>query len=169
MAKLTNEVRGPSPGLSGTIAHMEEEFKELEHMSRPRWPMALVVVLLAGAAAGGYFWFGRDLGSSRPSATAAAVEGVRIEVSEPRDGARLTSAPADFSWESIAGRSDYLFTLKLEGSPAALLERTSKTSKLQLTEDEWKPLGSGSYAWTVRARAKDGTVLGTGNGRFEVR
>ena len=168
MTHPTNEVQTIPPGPSGSIAHMEEEFRELERMSRPRWPLALALVLLLGAAAAGWFWLGR---TPRAASVArpVAVQGVPIEVSQPRNGSVLDAAPAVFAWESISGRSDYLFRLERDGAPAPLLERTSKTPKLELSEADAARLSAGRYVWTVRARAKDGKVLGTGTGRFQVR
>jgi hypothetical protein len=155
-------------GPSGSIAHMEEEFRDLERMSRPRWPLALAVVLLVGAATGAYFWLGRtpQQGSvARP----LAMQGVPIDIAEPRNGSVLEAAPAVFAWESIAGRNDYLFRLEREGAATPLLERSSKTPKLELSEVDAGRLVPGRYVWTVRARAKDGSVLGTGRGRFQLR
>jgi len=168
MVDPSNEVRGPSPGLSGTIAHMEEEFKELEKMNRPRWPLAIGVVLLVGAAVGAYFWLGRSPESGR-AVSSAPVEGVRIEISQPPNGSLLEGAPAAFVWESIAGRNDYLFSLMLESAPTPILERSSKTATLELSEEDAQRLGAGIYVWTVKARAKDGKILGTGTGRFRIR
>ena len=78
MTHPTNEVQTIPPGPSGSIAHMEEEFRELERMSRPRWPLALALVLLLGAAAAGRFWLGR---TPRAASVArpVAVQGVPIE------------------------------------------------------------------------------------------
>ena len=175
MGKPPNEVRNPQPpeepepssGLTGTIAHMEEEFKELEQLNRPRWAMAIAALLLIGGAVGGYFYFVRDRGASL--APPVPIEGVLMDVSQPPNGSVLDAPPPIFAWESVTSRHDYLFTLKLEKAPTALLERSSRSSTLRLTQDDSKLVGSGSYVWIVRARAKDGTVLGTGHGRFRIR
>lgn len=168
MAQPSTETSKLPSGPAGSIAHMEEEFRDLERMSRPRWPLALAMVLLVGAAVGAYFWLGRPARHTAP-ARPLAVQGVLIEVAQPRNGSVLDAAPAVFAWESIAGRHDYVLRLERDGSAAALLERSSKTPKLELSGVDAVRLVPGDYVWTVRARAKDGKVLGTGIGRFRIR
>lgn len=175
MVKPTSQVRNPSAptgpeapsGPGGTIAHMEEEFKELEELNRPRKVLALAAILLIGGIVGGYFWFVRD--RSTVLAPPVPIEGVLIETSQPHVGAVLDPSAPVFAWESVASRDTYVFTIKLEGAPAPTIERNSKSSTVRLTEADLKLLAPGSYIWYVKARDKDGTILGTGHGRFRLR
>lgn len=172
---LINDARDPKPpeaqeapsALSESISHMEEEFKELEGRSRPRWALAVLVLLLVGGAVGAYFWFGKGVG--RSLAPPVPIVGVQIDVTQPPNGSVLDETPPVFAWESVASRHDYLFMLKLDDATSAVLERSSKSSTLRLTQDDLKLVGKGSYVWIVRARSKEGTILGTGHGRFRIR
>jgi hypothetical protein len=146
---------------------MEEEFKELERKSAPRWVLGVLALVVAGAAVGAYLWFAP--GRSGALAPPVQIQGVPIDISQPRNGSVLPAPPEMFAWESVADRDHYLFTLQLEGAPAALLERGIKSSTFRPTKEELLRLGPGSYVWIVRARTKDGTVLGTGHGRFRIR
>lgn len=173
MAQASKNPQGPqSPAtpepsdVKGSFSHMAEEFTELEGQHGPRWALLVAALVLIGAVAGAYYW--STTSRAERLAPPVPIEGVLIEVSQPRAGSTLDVAPQMFGWETVAGRDHYLFTVKLEDAPAAVIERSSKSSTLTLTQDEQKLLGSGNYIWIVRARAKDGTVLGTGHGRFRI-
>jgi hypothetical protein len=145
------------------LEHMEQEFHELEgDTSRARWiPWGIgVVVILAVVVA--YLLF--------PAEEEAPVVagGVVIETLEPRAG-RLDGAPGAFRWESITGRFDYVFKLFVEGAPAPLVEHQVKEPMLRLTSEELAQVQAGkSYVWTVTARRRDGSAIGTGKAKFQV-
>jgi hypothetical protein len=143
---------------------MEEEFHDLEgDTSLSRWLpwgigiLALIVVVAA------YLYF--PTGEKEAPVVAG---GLVIQTLEPHAG-RLTEAPAGFSWESITGRYDYVFKLFVEGAPAPLLEHQVKDPTFRLTSEERAQVQGGkSYVWTVTARRRDGSAIGTGKAKFQL-
>ena len=157
----------PGSATAGSFSHMEEEYRDIEGQHGPRWALAVAALVLVGGSIGAYFYIRSE--RSVRLAPPVPIEGVLIEVTQPHNGATLDAAPPLFGWETVAGRDHYLFTLKLESGPTALIERNSKSSTLTLTKDDLKLLRSGSYIWVVRARTREGSVLGTGAGRFRIK
>jgi hypothetical protein len=157
-------------GLTASVEHMEEEIRALEgEASGRRWLLWLLGLALVAAIVAGAFYFSRGLESPRPQAMVGAEGGVPIELDQPRPGSRLTSPPTSFSWEPVSGRHDYLFRIVPEGGSEPLVERSVRNSSTQLSPEEAKLLAAGrTYVWTVTARRKDGTVIGSGQARFRL-
>ncbi len=155
---------------TAAVEHMEEEIRALEgETGRPRWLVWVLGILILAAIAAGIVFLNRSRPPERAPATLAAAGGVPLEVREPRPGSRLSSAPTTFSWESVSGRHDYLFRIVPEGSAEPVIERSVRTPSVQLTPEEAGRLVAGlSYVWSVAARKRDGTVIGSGQARFRL-
>ncbi|HKQ62412.1 MAG TPA: hypothetical protein VJS92_14060 [Candidatus Polarisedimenticolaceae bacterium] len=167
MLHHAQEPTASEPPRVESIEHMEEEVRELEGIGRPRWGLLLSGLVVAGLVIGSYIVWMRPAG--RASLPPPAVDsGTPIEVAQPRPG-RFAELPTHYAWESVAGRSDYLFTLTMEGASMPLVQRVVKTPSLDLTPEEAGSLPAGKrYVWRVTAR-RDGQSLGSGQGRFELR
>lgn len=155
---------------TAAVEHMEEEIRALEgETGRPRWLVWILGILILAAIAAGVLYLGGSRPPERAPAQVAAAGGVPLEVREPRPGSRLSSAPTSFSWESVSGRYDYLFRIAPEGSAEPIIERSVRTPSVQLTPEETGRLVAGrSYVWSVAARKRDGTVIGSGQARFRL-
>jgi len=125
---------------------------------------ALIVGLALGAVLAVYFTVGK-----KPPPPRLTTKGtVFIEPLEPARG-KLSSPPTTFRWETVSGRSDYVFRLLEKGNPVPLAERTVRESKVSLLPDEAGRLARGkSYIWSVDARGSDGKILGSGRGSFDL-
>lgn len=155
---------------TASVEHMEEEIRALEgETGRPRWVVWVLGILILAAIAAGIVYLNRGRPPERAPATLATASGVPLELMEPRPGSRLPAAPTSFSWESVSGRHDYLFRVAPEGSTEPIIERSARTPPLELTPDEVRRFAAGqSYVWSVTARRRDGTVIGSGQARFRV-
>lgn len=146
------------------LEHMEEEFHELEGDTGARRWLPWVIGVLAIIAVAASFWFFPGAEKEAP----VVAGGLVIQTLEPRQG-KLTEVPAGFRWESITGRYDYVFKLFVEGAPSPLFERQVKEPMVRLTtEERAQVLGGKSYVWTVAARRRDGSAIGTGKAKFQL-
>jgi len=147
---------------------MQHEIEELEGGSGwkgvLRW--VLIVVVAVGIVAGLYI-----TGGKRPKSTptfSSRTPTVIIETEEPPRG-KLASPPSRFRWESVSGRSDYLFRVMAKGVPQPLIERVVRENAAELTPDESARLvKGGSYIWEVEARSKNGKALAAGRSFFDI-
>jgi len=144
------------------LEHMEQEFHDLEgDQSSARWLPWGIGIFVIVAVVGAYLYI--------PKAEQEApmvAGGLVIQTVEPRGG-KLDAAPAAFRWESISGRYDYVFKLFVEGAPGPLLEQQVKDPTFRLGSEELAKLQGGkSYVWTVTARRRDGSAIGTGKAKF---
>lgn len=153
-----------TPHPESSIEHMVEEFQEVEGDSKGRrwlhWGFGILAVVAVVVA---FFLFPGEKGDV---ATASRSGPAVIQISEPK-GSRLTATPTTFAWDSVSGRSDYVFKLFIEGQPVPLIERQTKDPKITLTQEEGYKIQAGkTYVWTITARRRDGSSIGTGKGKF---
>lgn len=146
------------------LEHMEQEFHELEgDTSSAKWLSWGIGIFVIIAVVGVYLFLPRAE-QEVPVVAGSLV----IQQFEPRGG-RLEAAPEGFRWESISGRYDYVFKLFVEGTPAPLVEQQVKDPMLRLTSEQRAQIQEGkSYVWTVTARRRDGSAIGTGKARFQL-
>lgn len=129
-----------------------------------RWIAILAVAV--GAAALFYYNSPREDPKKAPRMTAKG--GMMLEVVEPANG-KLAAPPSRFRWESVAGRGDYTFKLMEKGVPIPLAERVVRENSAELLPHEASGLkAGGSYIWEAQARGKDGKILGTARGQFQL-
>ena len=122
------------------IDHFEEEFKNLEGVTRFGRPLRIgaLVILLVGIVAVGVWW--------------------------------VASPPSHFAWESVTGRLQYIVRVYVKGTSTPILERMITTSSVELTTDEQARMPRGkTFVWTVVAQGKDGSTIGSGQATFKVR
>jgi hypothetical protein len=153
------------------IDHFEEEFKNLEGVTRFGRPIRIgaLVLLLAGIVAAGVWWV-----TSPPPVTSSrkayvTTTGSPIEIEEPK-GRTLDDPPVRFAWESVSGRLQYVVRVYVKGTSTPVVERMLTTSSLELTTSEQQRLPRGkTFIWTVVAQGKDGSTIGSGQATFKVR
>ena len=153
------------------IDHFEEEFKNLEGVTRFGRPLRIgaLVILLAGIVAVGVWWVVSPppVTSSRKAYVTTA--GRPIEIEEPK-GRTLADPPSHFAWESVTGRLQYIVRVYVKGTSTPVLERMMTTSSVDLTTDEQARMPRGkTFVWTVVAQGKDGSTIGSGQATFKVR
>ena len=153
------------------IDHFEEEFKNLEGVTRFGRPLRIgALVLFIAAIVGAAIWWV----TSPPPITSARMSyipstGSPIEVVEPK-GATLAGPPNRFAWESVTGRLQYVVRIYVKGTSVPVLERMVTTSSVELTPDEQARIPRGkTFVWTVVAQGKDGSTIGAGQATFKVR
>jgi hypothetical protein len=153
-----------TPHPEAAIEHMMEEFEELEGESKGRkWLNWIVLGFVVVAVVVVFFLIPR---SEDTGVTASRSGGVVIQLEEPK-GTRFSAPPTRFAWDSVTGRNDYIFRLFVEGAPTPVIERQTKDSFLTLTPEESYKLQAGkAYVWTLTARRRDGSSMGTGKGKF---
>jgi len=146
------------------LEHMEQEFHDLEgDTAGGKWIKWAIGALALIAMVAAFLFFP---GQEKEAPVVAG--GLVIQTLEPRQG-KLNEAPAGFRWESIAGRYDYVFKLFVEGAPSPLFEHQVKEPLLRLTSEERAQVQGGkSYVWTVAARRRDGSAIGTGKAKFQL-
>ena len=154
--------------LSTPEDRLQHDIEELESGSGWRGTLRwLVIFLLAGVAVGAVYYISsgkKEASAPRMTSSGAFI----IDTQEPARG-KLAAAPVKFKWESISGRSDYLFQILPKGVPQAVVERPVRENFAELTADEAARLQKGTtYIWVVDARGKDGKVMGSGRSWFEL-
>jgi len=153
------------------IDHFEEEFRNLEGVTRFGRPVriaALVIVLVAIVAVGVWWVLSPPpVTSSRRSY--GPTTGSLIEVTEPK-GTTLADPPTRFAWESVTGRLQYVVRIYVKGTSVPVLERMVTSPSVELTPDEQARMPRGNtFVWTVAAQGKDGSTIGAGQATFKVR
>jgi len=153
------------------IDHFEEEFKNLEGVTRFGRPIRIgaLVILLVGIVAGGVWWVLRDPPVTSSHKAYVTTSGSPIEIEEPK-GRTLDDPPSHFAWESVSGRLQYVVRVYVKGTSTPVVERMITTSEVNLTptEQERMPRGK-TFVWTVVAQGKDGSTIGSGQATFKVR
>ena len=153
------------------IDHFEEEFKNLEGVTRFGRPLRIgaLVIVLVGIVAVGVWWVVSPppVTSSRKAYVTTA--GSPIEIEEPK-GRTLDDPPSHFEWESVTGRLQYIVRVYVKGTSTPVVEHMITTSSVELTTDEQARMPRGkTFVWTVVAQGKDGSTIGSGQATFKVR
>ena len=160
-----------APHHENAIDHFEEEFKNLEGVTRFGRPLRIgtLVIVLVGIVAVGVWWVVSPppiTSSSRKSYV--TTTGSPIEVVEPRG--TLADPPTRFAWESVTGRLQYVVRVYVKGENTPIVERMVTTSSVELTPGEQARIPRGkTFVWTVVAQGKDGSTIGAGQQTFKVR
>jgi len=169
---MNQETPVPETHHENAIDHFEEEFKNLEGVTRFGRPIRIgAAVIIAAALIGVAVWWV----TSPPPITSArmsylpATGGSSIDVVEPK-GATLADPPNRFAWESVTGRLQYVVRIYVKGTSVPVLERMVTSPSIDLTTDEQARMPRGkTFVWTVVAQGKDGSTIGSGQATFKVR
>ena len=73
-----------------------------------------------------------------------------------------------FQWEGIDGAATYIVLVKAVERDEVELLRPVKGTFLEPSETEAADLLPGAYTWSVEARSSRGTLIGYGEGTFEI-
>ena len=164
----------PSPEVhhhENAIDHFEEEFKNLEGVTRYGRPLRIgaLVLFLAGIVAACVWWGVSPLQVTTSRKAYVTTAGSPIEIEEPK-GRTLDDPPSHFEWEAVTGRLQYIVRVYVKGTSTPVLERMITTSSVDLTTDEQARMPRGkTFVWTVVAQGKDGSTIGAGQATFKVR
>ena len=150
-----------APHHENTLDHFEEEFKNLEGVTRFGRPLRIgaLVIVLVGIIAVGVWWIVSPPPVTSSRKAYVATTGSPIEVEEPK-GQTLDNPPSRFAWESVSGRLQYVVRVYVKGTSTPLLERMVTTPFVELSsaEQERMPRGK-TFVWTVVAQGKNGSTL----------
>jgi hypothetical protein len=154
------------------LDHLEDEFKQLEGVTRFGRPLLIgaIVLVLVGAVSAAVWWV-----LSPPPITSsvhrsyATTTGSPMDVLEPK-ATTLADPPARFAWESVTGRLQYVVRVYVKGETMPTVQRMTTTTFVELTPDEQARMTRGkAFVWTVAAQGKDGTTIAAGQSSFKVR
>lgn len=157
--------RSSSSSANETLEHMLEEVEHLEGVGdKGRWIRWALIVIVLAAIVGGVYYMQR----SAPKRTPLKNVGAPIELQEPGAG-KLAQPPDAFKWQSVAGRHHYVLTVGTSAGGKDVLDEIVKSNQFRPEPSVIEKLTPGRrYYWKVTAVAKDGRLLGQGEGRFDL-
>jgi hypothetical protein len=144
-----------------------EELRRLKPPARSPWvkpvPVAAAALVAVIALAAGYFYLS-DAVQSRFTMRGAVSQELRLQ----GPGLRLGEAPADFSWNDVPGRDDFLFSL-IDEDLNTIYELETHETSLRLPEAERQKLIKGKcYLWSVLAVDDTGRGLASASREFKL-
>lgn len=143
---------------------LENEIEDLEkHTLNSGWlwaAAAVGLVVLAGAAFLVTYWDNR---AQADRTIAFAPEAMSLL--EPRG---TLDGPLAFRWDAVDNASTYVVLVKSISGDEVELLRPVHDTYLTPSESELANLLPGTYTWSVEARSRRGTLIGYGEGSFDI-
>ncbi len=117
-------------------------------------------------------WAGAILGAALVGAFGALTlvtperraERATIVLAEPHGS--LKDAPQRFRWAEVPGAAVYIVAVTDAGTGTVIVLRPVYETALTPHDSEFSRFDSGSYTWSVEAKARDGSILAHGEAAF---
>ena len=143
---------------------LESEIEDLEKRTLRSgwlWVAALLSLLIIAGTAFIVTWWDNRASASRSMAFAPEP----MVLVEPKGTIHRVSL---FRWAKIDGAATYIVLVKPVGRDEVELLRPVRETFLEPSETEASNLLPGAYTWSVEARSTRGTLIGYGDGSFEI-
>jgi len=166
---MTKQTLNPTENWLATPEdRLQHDIEELESGSGWRAVVRWLVVIVLALVVVGALYYTASGRKPAPAPRMTSTGSFIIETQAPPRG-KLDTPPTKFKWESISGRTDYMFQILEKGVPKSVVERSVRENSAELTADEASRLIKGTtYIWVVDARGTDGKVMGSGRSWFDL-